>query len=154
MHVVPGMDGVRTFRNKTGSWAGSTRLQIIPTSRVWSSNFIQTIIAVFRVSADSNQLQHKTTTVPFITIHMARAINLARPHPNKEKRKELSSFHARSAYWEIQRINKLQKAYDRHNSAYHNPAEKEKKNNVYQPHSNNSHQLYNTNVQVWLKYGI
>jgi hypothetical protein len=34
------MDGVRTFPNKTGSKAGSTHLQIIPTSRIWSSNFI------------------------------------------------------------------------------------------------------------------
>jgi hypothetical protein len=36
----------------------------------------------------------------------------------------------------------LQKAYEQHNSAYHNPAEMGK-NNVYQPHSNNIHQLYN-----------
>jgi hypothetical protein len=121
------MDGVRNFRNKTWSWAGSTHLQIITTSRIWSSNFIQILIAVLRGSADSNQLQHKATTVPFITIHMARAIHLARPYPTKEKRNELSSFHTRSAYWEIKSINKyceLQKAYDLHDSAYHNPAEK------------------------------
>jgi hypothetical protein len=148
--VVPGMDGVRTLLNKTGSCAGSTHLQIIPTSTVWSSNFIQTLIAFLRGSADSNQIQHKATTVASITIHMVRAIHLARPYPNKEKMTELSSFHARSAYWGIKSINKycvFQKACDRHNSAYHNPAEKKEKK-VYQQHSNNIHPLYNNTFSV------
>jgi hypothetical protein len=47
--LFPGMDGVRTFRSKTGSWAGSTHLQIIRTSRVWSSNFIPTLSSPFSV---------------------------------------------------------------------------------------------------------
>jgi hypothetical protein len=34
MDAVLGMDGVRNFRNKTGSWAGSAHFQILPTSRV------------------------------------------------------------------------------------------------------------------------
>jgi hypothetical protein len=45
----------------------------------------------------------------------------------KQKEKELSSFNVRFAYWEIKNLNKyfeLQKAYDRHDSTYHNPAEK------------------------------
>jgi putative Ca2+/H+ antiporter (TMEM165/GDT1 family) len=92
MDVVPGMDRVQNFRSKKGGWAGSTNLQIISTSRVKSSNLIQTLIAVLRGSADSNQLQEKVTTVAFITIHMACAIRLARPYPNKEKRKELLPF--------------------------------------------------------------
>jgi hypothetical protein len=125
--VIPRMDGVRTFWNKMGCWAGSTHLQIIPMSRVWSYNFIQILVTFLRCSADSIQLQHKATTIPFITIHMAHAIHLGCPYPNREKRKELSSFHARSAYWETKSINQyieLQKAYEWHNSAYHNPAEK------------------------------
>jgi hypothetical protein len=126
-YVVPSMDRVRNFRNKTGSWEGSTHLQIIPTSTAWSSNFIRTLFVTFlRGPADSSQLEHKTATVAFITANMACTIHLARPYPNKEKRKELSSFHFGSAYWEIKSINKhceLQKASDRHNSAYHKTAE-------------------------------
>jgi hypothetical protein len=41
---------------------------------------------------------NRTTTVPLITTQMARAVHLALPYPNEEKRKEPSSFHARSAY--------------------------------------------------------
>jgi hypothetical protein len=37
MNVVHGMDGVRTFRIKTGSWAGST-LQIIQLGRLHTAD--------------------------------------------------------------------------------------------------------------------
>jgi hypothetical protein len=90
------MDGIQTFRNKAGRWAGSIHLQVIPTSGVRLSNLIQTLVTILRGSVDSNQLQHKTTAVAFITADLARAIHLARPYPNKQKRNELSSFHARS----------------------------------------------------------
>jgi hypothetical protein len=65
MDVVPGMDGFRIFRYKTGSWGGSTPLQIIPTSRVVVivQLYSNTIIAVLRDSADSNRLEHKAATV-------------------------------------------------------------------------------------------
>jgi hypothetical protein len=86
MDVIPRMDGVRTFQNKKESWAGSKHFQIILPSKVRSSTFIQILIAVLRGSAGSNQLQHKATTVAFITIKMACAIHLARPYPNKEKK--------------------------------------------------------------------
>jgi hypothetical protein len=124
------MDWVRNFQNKTESWAGSTHFQIIPTSKVWPSKFIQTLIASLRGPADFNQLEHEAATVPFVTTHTARGINVACPYPNKTKRRKLYSFHTRSAYRESKSINKyceLQKEYDRHNSVYHNLTEKKKK---------------------------
>jgi hypothetical protein len=38
----------------------------------------------------------------------------------------------------------LQKAYDGHNSAYHKLQNRKKRDNVYQPHSNNILQIYNS----------
>jgi hypothetical protein len=60
--LFPGMDGVRTFRNQTESWAGSTNFQIIPTITV-DLQLYSTLIAVLRSNADLNQLEHKVATV-------------------------------------------------------------------------------------------
>jgi hypothetical protein len=128
MGIVPEMDGVRTFRNKKGRWAGRKNFQKIPTSKVWFSNFVQTFITVLTGSAYSIQFQHKATTVPFITTTHGSRYTLG-ASISKQKEKEGTLFlSSQICLLRIKSINKyceLQNASDRHNRAYHNPAENE-----------------------------
>jgi hypothetical protein len=91
MDVVPEMDGIRTFRNKKGSWAGSKHFKKIPTSEVWFSNFVQTFITVLTGSAYSIQFHHKATTVPFITTTHGSHFTLS-AFISKQKEKEGTLF--------------------------------------------------------------
>jgi hypothetical protein len=78
--LFPGMDGVRTFWNKTGSWAGSTHVQIIPTSRVRSFNVIRTHPSPF---SEALQTPTNSSTKLQLSIHSGtddpRDKHLARP---------------------------------------------------------------------------
>jgi hypothetical protein len=131
MDVVPRGAELEPLGIRWGVWGGCTHSAIITTTSLGSSSFIQTLSSPFSDAL----LTPTNSTTKQLLFHTLLHTWFAR----------LTLSVTTQDLFTKKSINKyceLQKAYDQHNSAYHNPAEKEK-NNVYQPHSNNIHQLYN-----------
>jgi hypothetical protein len=118
-----------------GSWAGSTHLQTIPTSRVWSSNFIPTYSSPF-----SEPLQTPTNsgTKHQLSIHSCT-------HGPRYKH----------SAWPCH-VNLLSKVYTHTElqktwlnlQCIPQSAKKEKGGGSYQPQSNKIHHLYNNKIHA------
>jgi hypothetical protein len=131
LDVVPRGTELELLRIRWGVWGGCKHFQIIVTSRVWLSNIIHSLSSPF---CDALEIQTNLSSKQLLYIRYH-----ARGSRDKDSARPCQVYLLRRSW----KNSELQKVYDWLNSAYHNPAEKEDKNNVRQPQSNDIHQLCN-----------